>query len=180
MGRRALAAVVKGPEWCVALASFEWLLTRCQLPNGGSIILLRGLAVAVVVDLVGIGAVNLLDPTKSMQVSWSEFRSQLVTHVHWFGATLAVAYAALYARFASQWAYLAGLYNQIKAAECRSDCDVQHLADWKAGFIIDARELHLANKPLFRSVISEWRRNGLVEAAFQSARGLSSDPPPDE
>jgi hypothetical protein len=34
--------------------------------------------------------------------------------IGWIGAIFAAVYAALYARFASQWSYLAGVYNQMR------------------------------------------------------------------
>ncbi len=50
----------------------------------------------------------------------------------WLGALFGAVYAGLYARFASQWLYLANTYNQIKAAECRSESSARPLAEWKA------------------------------------------------
>jgi hypothetical protein len=82
------------------------------------------------------------------------------------GPIFAGVYAALYTRFASQWSYLASVYNQIKAAESRKDCNPEQLALWKAGFIEDAEELHLANKHHFASTIRAWGRERGVEAAF--------------
>ncbi len=46
----------------------------------------------------------------------------LLTALPTFGAIFAAVYFALYARFASQWSYLANLYNKIKEAETRSQC----------------------------------------------------------
>jgi hypothetical protein len=57
-----------------------------------------------------------------------------------------------YARFSSQWSYLAGVYNQIKAAECRTGFQETVLAQWKAGFIEDAADLHLLRKAMFASI----------------------------
>ena len=66
---------------------------------------------------------------------------------------------------------LAGLYNQIKAAECRkidrSDADaMQSFLEWKVGFIEDAEEMHLAGKPMFASVIRLWTRDEKVQERF--------------
>lgn len=84
----------------------------------------------------------------------------------WLGALFGAVYAGLYARFASQWLYLANTYNQIKAAECRSESSARPLAEWKAGFIEDADGLHLATKPLFASVIAHWAREAAVAQAY--------------
>ena len=59
------------------------------------------------------------------------------------------------------------MYNQIKAAECRNDCNLDHLAEWKAGFIEDADELHLASKPHFASIIRAWAGDPGVAASFE-------------
>lgn len=79
---------------------------------------------------------------------------------------MGAVYASLYARFASQWSYLAGVYNQIKAAECGQKCDRIALAEWKAGFIEDAEDLHLARKPVFASIIHAWVKDAEVEVRF--------------
>ena len=83
------------------------------------------------------------------------------------GAIFAATYAGLYAKFASQWTYLASLYNQIKAAECSAGCDAKPLAQWKAGYLEDALELHLALKPNVASIIHMWGRDADVEKAFR-------------
>jgi hypothetical protein len=108
----------------------------------------------VLAYLAGIGAMNWLDPTRTLEWSGTEFRQQLIENAKWFGAIFGGAYAALYARFSSQWTYLAGVYNQMKAAQARKDCDEQTLAEWRAGFIEDCDELHLVRKPMFASIVA--------------------------
>jgi hypothetical protein len=63
------------------------------------------------------------------------------------------AYAALYARFSSQWAYLAGTYNDIKAAQARKDANQNAIAEWRAAFIEDCDDLHLLRKSMFASAV---------------------------
>ena len=92
--------------------------------------------------------------------SWLEFRIQTGAHITWFGAIFAGVYALLYARFSSQWTYLAGVYNQIKSAELRKDTDDAALAEWKAGFIEDCQDLHLLRKPMFASIVHAWLNSG--------------------
>jgi len=154
-------------ERLVRVLSCEWLLDI--VPNGGALILLRTLVIALSVDLLAVLGVALLDPTRSGAVTLPFFRSELAEKLPWLGAIFAVVYAALYTRFASQWTYLAGVYNQIKAAEARNDCDPLKIAEWKAGFIVDAHELHLAQKALFAEIILAWRDDPAVELMFRSA-----------
>jgi len=150
----------------IEIVSGEWLLTWLEMPNGGAIVLMRSLWASIAVSLFALAVENILDPNRSVSFGWAEFALQLSQNLRWFSAILGAVYAAFYARFASQWAYLAGLYNQIKATECQKDCNLVKLADWKAGFIVDAEELHLANKPLFAEVIKAWRMEPGVEAAY--------------
>jgi hypothetical protein len=145
--------------------SAEWLLD--WWPNGGTVILLRSMLVGVLIYLVSLGFRNIFDPARGWEFSLKEFHLQLAATFQWLGPIFAAVYAALYARFASQWSYLASLYNQIKAAECRKDCDVDRLAQWKAGFIEDAQELHLARKPHFAAIIRAWANNAKVAAQFE-------------
>ena len=151
----------------IELVSGEWLLTWLELPNGGAIVLIRSVSASITISLLALGIQNILDPDRSVSFSFAEFGLQVSNDFRWFGAILGAVYAAFYARFASQWSYLAGLYNQIKATECHKDCNPMKLADWKAGFIVDAEELHLANKLLFAEVIKAWRLELAVEAAYQ-------------
>jgi hypothetical protein len=73
----------------------------------------------------------------------------------WFGAFFTGVYVALYSRFSSQWTYLAGLYNQIMAVLARPESDPRVMAGWKAGFIEDADDLHLALKPMYAVIIKK-------------------------
>lgn len=155
--------------WANELATSEWLLTRCRLPNGGSVILARATLTTCLVYCGGLLGRNLLDPHLTWDFSASELRLQVLASAEWFGAIFAGVYAALYARFSSQWGYLAGLYNQIKAAEVRDPgAGARVLADWKAGFIEDAEALHLATKPLFRSVVLAWGLDPAVRSSYAS------------
>src|SRR5690242_18530191 len=118
----------------VSFLSGEWMLeTR---PNGGTAVFLRAAWIAGVIYITGLILRNWIDPSRSFRFSFTEFRLQLLGSFRWFGTIFAGAYAALYARFASQWSYLASVYNQIKATECRGDAnEPPALAQWKAAFI---------------------------------------------
>jgi hypothetical protein len=136
--------------------SGEYLLTWIRYPNGGTVVFLRALHVTVVIFLGALAIVNLLDPTRGYEFSWTELGTQTLARVTWIGAIFATVYALLYARFASQWTYVAGVYNQIKSAEIRGIVNADVLAEWKAGFIEDCDDLHLVRKPMFASIAHEW------------------------
>jgi len=173
----------------VNVVTGEWFLSE-RTPNGGVVVIMRSVWVTALMVLAGFGVhTATLDglfaffanpPTSwsDVPVGWlcSDIWRFILTHVDRVGWVFAGTYAALYARFSSQWSYLADLYNQIKAKQV----DVaQHdatftpydrnrmrirgvrtaeevLAEWQAGFIEDAFELHLAGKRLFRNVIIKW------------------------
>jgi hypothetical protein len=140
--------------------SGEYLLTHVRYPNGGTVVFLRALHVTAVVFLGTLAIMNALDPTRGSEFSWTELGTQTLAHTPWIGAIFATVYALLYARFASQWTYLAGVYNQIKAAQLRDQITPVVLAEWKAGFIEDCDDLHLLRKPMFASIANEWITNG--------------------
>lgn len=148
----------------VSQLSAEFILNR--LPNGGTVILLRSLWTGGLLNLFALMLLNLLDPRLSWQPSFKQFETQIVSTLPWTGAILGAVYASLYARFASQWSYLAGVYNQIKAAECASSCNGRALAEWKAGFMEDAEDLHLARKPVFASIIHAWAKQSEVMECY--------------
>jgi hypothetical protein len=135
--------------------SGEYLLTHVRYPNGGTVVFLRALHVTVVIFLGALAVMNWLDPARGSEFSWTELGKQTLAHVTWVGAIFATVYALLYARFASQWTYLAGLYNQLKAAQARPDVDMNVITEWRAAFIEDCDELHLLRKPMFASIINE-------------------------
>jgi hypothetical protein len=150
--------------------SAEWILKRCHAPNGGSVILFRSLWTATALFLLALGLVNLLKADQS-GVSLDELKLQAGERLHWLGAFFGAAYTALYARFASQWTYLANLFNQIKATECRDKTRRGKIAEWKVGFIEDAQEVHLASKGLYRPIIIAWARQREVKRAYAEMNG---------
>lgn len=155
----------------VRAVTAEWMVTtgRKRRANGGGTILARSLWATVFIYVPSLWLYELIDPANSWSPSLIEARTVVVDTVGWFGAIFAGLYATLYTRFASQWTYLNNVYNQIKSAETRSAGNLdssQPVAAWKAGFIEDAAELHLAYKPLFASVIVAWSKDDEVEKAF--------------
>src|SRR5687768_3696804 len=104
-------------------ASGEFLLEN--RPNGGTVIFLRALITASSAYLITLGIRERLAPGATWCLSAAAARAALYDTFTWFGAIFAASYAALYARFASQWTYLASLYNEIKAAELRMTRDAK-------------------------------------------------------
>ncbi len=136
--------------------SGEWLLHNRA--NGGTIVMLRAVWIAQLCYLAGIVLSEAVRPGTLWEFSLEALRNAAVSNWPVAVGSFAAAYTALYARFASQWAYLAGVYNQIMAAKVRgiqqTDVDVvRALQYWEAGFIEDAEELHLATKPMFAGVV---------------------------
>lgn len=156
-GRKDVYSAVTCAGSCFfEFVSGEWMF-RCGHPNGGTIIILRTVWVTAGIYLLGLGLRSYYNagcPSCHFDVGalWEDG----VTTVPWLGAIFGAVYAALYARFASQWSYLAGVYNQIRqmlATWKPSDGNVDHLFLWQAGFIEDALDLHLATKPMFATFI---------------------------
>lgn len=142
----------------------EWLLTtwngRIRYSNGGVVILVRSAFIAVVGYAVVIGSREAIDPDGLV---WNWTFEGVREFVAGSGRVLAVIFGAavtsFYARFASQWSYVAGMYSQIKAAQvaARSTKSAREaLTQWKAGFIEDAADLHLAGKNGIASTITAW------------------------
>ncbi len=162
-------------SWLVKFLSAEGLLERRA--NGGAIIVLRSAWLAFWALLIAIALSQGLDPNRSAVFSWTELRLAMAEKVNWYGALLGAAYAGLYARFASQWTYVAGVYNQIKAAEAKLDAkgsteaQTRAIAHWKAGFIEDADDLHLTTKPSIATTISHWLKDEGVRSAFLDDAG---------
>ena len=149
----------------VIFLSSEWILTKLDIPNGGAVILFRSLVSSIYIFLLVLGFVNAIDPTKSWVFSYNEFEVESIDKFVWFGAIFAAVYTGLYARFASQWSYLANLYNTIKQTEANSP-EPQVMAEWKAGFLEDADNLHVACKGTFVTTIKVWGDNEAVKTEF--------------
>lgn len=161
----------RGIRFAVWVISGEFLLTwPHRRANGGTIILTRALIVSALLYVFAIGLDESLNPNSTLQFSGERLRLAVKNTLPWFGGIFTVVYAALYARFSSQWTYLAGVYNQIKAAEARlvpSEAESHEaIVAWKAAFVEDADELHLAVKPMYAALIKAWCENDHVRAEF--------------
>jgi len=173
---RAMARTVcTGFNWGVRLASAEWILTCVGRPNGGDVVFLRSCVTTAIAYATALAAINWSDPDRTSELSLLELRVQVNATLPWVGAAFAATYTALYARFASQWAYLAGVYHQIKAVEVEialqqnsagPKISIASMDEWKAGFLEDAENLHLALKPDFASVVKAWGAEEGVRSAY--------------
>jgi len=151
----------------VCLFSSEWVLTGLRWPNGSEAILLRSVISSILLFMLVLLTLNVIDPSRTWQPSFAELRIQVSGRTGWLGMIFAAVYTALYAKFSSQWTYLANLYNQIKQVETSTQfADPDALAEWKAGFIEDAENLHLACKGSFVSVIKAWTSEESVKEKY--------------
>jgi hypothetical protein len=159
-------------ERLVSVISGEWLLRK--RPNGGTVIFLRSLWIGFLIYSLSLVLKNGINPDRTWELNGSQLLRDIVETMNWAGGIFVAAYALLYARFASQWQYLAGVYNQIKTAEVRTGGGQQPpgskqiINEWKAGFIEDAEDLHLALKRSFAFTIWEW--SGVPEVKETYAR----------
>jgi len=174
MGKRIADSIATVWHYLVTGITFEWILrTPARRSNGGDVILARSFLTTAVAFLFVLGLENFLDTHRTWQFTMDELRKQMVDKLPWFGAIFAAIYAALYTRFSSQWTYLANVYNQIKAAEVKAASPKKAseaqttLAEWKAGFIEDAENLHLATKESVAPIIYQWFNDDAVATAYK-------------
>lgn len=152
----------------ISALSGEFLLN--YRPNGGTAVLLRSIWVTTLIYSLVIPIKSYCGEHAVLQFSAHQLRKEIGETLPWFGAIFAGAYAAFYSRFAAQWNYLATLYNQLVATcvplskEERENNDV--LNAWRAAFVEDALDLHLARKSMFRSIVIGWLQRPLVVATF--------------
>ncbi len=156
-------------ETFVYWASGEFLLKK--RPNGGVVVAQRALLVASLILIPAFFAhAYFTRDTIFLNFSWANLRQDIGAMIPWYGAIFAGLYAAFYARFASQWSYLANLYNQIMSTDAQIDHSdgkaTRAMVLWKAGLIEDAQDLHLARKSMFKSVIVALLTNPAIVKAF--------------
>ncbi len=161
---------VRGRLFRRRLLSFfsgEFVLTNRA--NGGGAVLGRSLWVTCWLYLPALGLYSFTSEGAVLEFSWHYFRLDIGKTLTWFGAIFAASYVALYARFSAQWNYLAGLYNQQMQAYLSLPEDrlnSKTMWNWKAAFVEDAYELHLATKPLFAVAVKQLLENDNVRKAF--------------
>lgn len=173
--------------------SAEWMLDRFGT-NGGDAIIARAIWITGWVFVIAIALQAGVDPDRTV-FSLKALRGQVIDVAPWTSAVFGGVYLALYARFSSQWSYLAGVYNQIKQAESTLNLSQSSqppvpqspqgaqagqapqalpmpgttnvaLAAWKAGIIEDAENLHLACKASIAPIIHAWAAQSEIAGAF--------------
>lgn len=148
-------------SWCNGEVLLRWWA------NCGTVIAVRAVWSSLFLSTIALAVSNAVDPKSVWGWSGDVLHTQVHAGLPWFATSLAASYAAFYTRFASQWAYAAELYNAIKAAECEAaDPHSEPLAEWKAGFMEDCHDLHLARKPSFATTILAWGEDPTVRRMF--------------
>jgi hypothetical protein len=151
-------------DWLVDVVSGEKFMDLLGKPNGGTMVFLRSLWVTALVFFVALGLRSLFNAKWPWSFDGSEYVRDLPETLPWVGAIFAFTYLALYSRFSSQWSYLAGFYNQIMATQAQIEGTAPSIGQmnpnankkiqiWKAAFIEDAQDLHLATKKMFSVAI---------------------------
>lgn len=143
-------------------------------PNGGDVVFVRSVWTSALLVLLAIGLKERLASGATWAFSSANLVSEVRDHLDWLGAAFAATYAAYYARFSSQWTYLAGMYNQIMAAQVQSPRGEVELRErpytaWWAAFIEDAEDVHLAAKPSYAAVIAGLIGDAEIRRMYESA-----------
>lgn len=152
----------------ISVLSGEFLLNHRA--NGGTAVLLRSIWVTAFIYSLVVPIRSYCGEHAVLQFSAHQLKKEIGETLPWLGAIFAGAYVAFYSRFAAQWNYLATLYNQMVVTcvplskEERENNEV--LNAWRAAFVEDASDLHLARKSMFRSIVTGWLQRPLVVAAF--------------
>lgn len=140
-------------------------------PNSGAIVLLRAVWSSLVLYACAVTWKCLLITGYGPKVDWLLVRTELGSTVHWAGAILAGTYGAFYARFASQWGYLAEVSNQLMMAQAQAPddgLDARHrvYVAWQAAIVEQSHILHLAGVPMFAPLVAQLLEDPEVVGAF--------------
>lgn len=134
--------------------------------NGGAVVALRALWTTAIFAVVAVIAVSAFEPERIGPATVNGALDAFWTVSNHIVIFLGASYVALYARFVSQWGYLAGLYNMIKQIEATPGSDKKIIAEWKAGYLEDAENLHLAAKNNLAPVLYAWVKDPAVIRAY--------------
>ncbi len=143
----------------------EWIIKTFKA-NGGTVVAFRAIWITIIFSGLAMISVSTLDPSRvgpislngAVDVFWEISNNVSI----FFGAS----YLVLYARFVSQWSYLSGVYNLIKQTEAAKEANPKVIAEWKAGYLEDAENLHLAAKNNLAPVINAWVKDPDVVKAY--------------
>ncbi|OOX14352.1 hypothetical protein Xbuh_19340 [Xanthomonas axonopodis pv. bauhiniae] len=147
--------------------SCEWTLKHRS--NSGSIVFLRSLIVSLYIFAFALWLPQVVDPDRTWSPSVRETQIAVRDNFAWLGAIFAALYTGFYARYASQWTYIAGLYNQIKSAASTSSIPIEKnepLLNWQSGFIEDCYHLHLDRKEVFAFIIKQMLSDTVMQNNF--------------
>lgn len=124
-------------------------------PNGGGVIAARSAQISLSFWAAAGLLFSFANSKWSTNFDVDQAGTDIAETLPWFGAIFAAVYAALYARYASQWQYLAGVYNQMMATQATivEPNENTKIQLWKAGFAEDAEDLHLATKKMFATAV---------------------------
>lgn len=126
------------------------------MPNGGRAVIIRTAYISSYLYLVAIAIKSYTSQYAVLAFSLEELFAEVNDTIPWAGAIFGAVYAALYARFSSQWTYLADLYNQQLALASTASKEIlngENFAIWQAAFVEDAVCMHLATKRGFSNAI---------------------------
>ena len=152
-----------------AALSAEFLLRHRA--NSGGVVLVRAIWVTALTFPAAVLVSEWTDPAAVAATSRLAILRAIHDHLTWLGAIFAGAYVSLYARFASQYTYLSGVYYQIMATIAQMSLDLErdraeHIATWWAAFIEDAQDTHLALKRSNATLIAELLGRSMVVSAY--------------
>jgi Gpi18-like mannosyltransferase len=150
---------------CFDFLAGEWILGIFK-SNGGAVVALRALWTTAIFAVIAVIAVSAFDPERIGPATVNGALDVLCSVSSSVVIFLGASYVALYARFVSQWGYLAGLYNMIKQTEATQNSDKKTIAEWKAGYLEDAENLHLAAKNNLAPVLYAWVQDPAVIRAY--------------
>ncbi|WP_448433608.1 DUF2631 domain-containing protein [Mycolicibacterium setense] len=151
--------MIKRPDtWWPRIGEFltgEWMFWWGR-PNGGLIIWLRAIQVAATFYVLAFWLYTWSKSEWSFRFDSGQFGKDIAETIPWIGAIFLAVYAALYARFSNQMNYLSGTYNLLMQTQATiaNPNDNEKIRYWKAAFVEDAEDLHLATKPMFSVVIA--------------------------
>lgn len=158
-------------QWLVRALSGEWMLSwKPHTANGGTVVAARTIWLSFWLYGTAFLFRTRFAEGKSAILDFRQGLADFVDTLPWLATIFGATYIAFYTRFASQWSYVAALYNQLLATETGlkdpSERQLEALAAWKAGFIEDAEELHLAAKPMFLIAVVQWGEDHRVAEKF--------------
>lgn len=156
----------------VSFLSGEWILEWSpHTANGGTVVAARSLWLTFWIFLPAFLLRATLGEGRGPEFDLRQGAADFVELLPWLAAIFAGVYAAFYTRFSSQWTYLANLFNQIVQTqltlpEVPHAAQLDTMASWKAAFIEDAEDLHLAAKPMFLVAVHDWGTDPTVANKF--------------